>query len=216
MTRMSRMFTQFAAVAMIMAIAVPFGFGLTPGFVLASATGVYVNAVPVASGATAHPGDLLRTVSAGSARLNLPAGQVSFGSRTLARVQGGGLFLRRGYLRVNGAVPVAVQAHRLAPAPASLFEVTRLLNGATYVSVRRGSVAISGFAHPIVVAAGTSARFGQAQAAGAAPAAAGAGLGTGLSVGLAVAIAAAAAVATGLIVHAATVCSGCVASSVTP
>lgn len=214
--RISRQIIQAIAILMTVAIAAPFGFGLTPGMVLASASGAYLNAAPAAAGLAARPGDLLRTASAGSARLNLPAGSVQFGSRTLARVEARGLYLRRGYLRVHGAVAVSMRAHQLLPAPASLFEVTRLASGLTYVSVRRGSVTIAGFAHPIVVAAGTSARFGQAQAAGAAPAAAGAGLGTGLSVGLAVGIAVAAAVATGLIVHAATSCSGCIASSVTP
>ena len=215
--RITRPVIQAIAILMTVAIAAPFGFGLTPGMVLASANGAYLNAAPAAVGLVARPGDLLCTASAGSARLNLPAGSVQFGARTLARVESRGLYLNRGYLRVRGSVPVSMRAHQLIPAPASLFEVTRLSSGLTYVSVRRGSVTISGFAHPIAVAAGTSARFDQAQAAGAAGAgAATAGTGAAVGIALAVGIAAAAAVATGLIVHAATVCSGCVASPVTP
>ncbi len=157
--RITRPVIQAIAILMTVAIAAPFGFGLTPGMVLASANGAYLNAAPAAAGLVARPGDLLRTASAGSARLNLPAGSVQFGARTLARVEVGRLSLQRGYLYVSGRVRVALPAHMIMPRAAALYRVLRLPSGLTYVSVRRGSVAISGFLHPVTVAANSAIRF---------------------------------------------------------
>jgi ferric-dicitrate binding protein FerR (iron transport regulator) len=184
----------------------------TSGAILSPMAGtVAVNGQPVTAGSAIVAGDLVSTSNAGSARMVLPGGSVIAASNTNFRMisvnNANQIRLNNGLVKVTGLLPVALNTRTIVPATANTNFNVYDLSGKVYVEAVAGSVAVKAANSSFTVHTGEAVSFSDTQA----PVAASAGAST-MAVPAAIGIAAAAAVVTGIVVHEATKCSGCVTS----
>ncbi|MHB8736125.1 MAG: hypothetical protein ACYC6M_12565 [Terriglobales bacterium] len=179
MSRTHSTLQRFCSLALLAVVpsALAWGGDLAP--VLTVASQAYVNQHAVDAGAATRLGDELHTTADGGASLQYSQGAIELGSRTWTRLEAQGLNLQHGFVRVQGPLNVTGGSHRVTPLGTDArYELVALADGVTYLHVINGAVAVSGFAQPLKVVAGTAVRYqaqGAAGAAGSGQGAAGAG-----------------------------------------
>lgn len=170
---------------------------------------VTLNGHAVNSGEAAGVGDRIQTGLHAGARLVLPGSAVYAGAGSRFRLEAGALHLNSGSLRVAGRMQVKAASETIAAAAATgIFTITRL-PGILTVRSNRGSIAIRGAVNYTVPAGGTV----RMQTTTSAAATGGGGeVSKGRAVAIAVVASAITGVVTGIIVHKATECNGCIVS----
>ncbi len=168
---------------------------------------VTLNGHSVLGGEAINSGDRIQTGVRAGARLVLAGSAILAGAGSRFSLESGALHLNAGKLNISGRARVTAASETIAAVSTSgIFSVTRM-PGVILVRSTRGEVSIRGTINYTVPAGGAARITTQTSAA-----ATGGGVSKGRTVAIAVIAAAVTGVVTGIIVHKATECNGCIVS----